>query len=89
MQTAGRLNPWVSNERELMFAGCAKIKPSLEAYERAVVIWDENANEFRLGLILPRTANAYPMGHLVIHDDGGETYIYYCHPFPLVRVEAN
>ncbi len=73
---------------QTMFAGYAKIKAPLEAYERGVAQWDDDTKEFVHRVTFPKSQQAYPMGHPVLSAENGTNYIYYCHPLPLVRVRA-
>ncbi len=71
-----------------MFAGYAKIKPPLDAYEHGIAQWDDDAKEFVHRVTFPKSQQTYPMGHPVLSADNGVEYVYYCHPLPLVRVRA-
>ncbi|CAN5906185.1 DUF4185 domain-containing protein [soil metagenome] len=76
--------------RERMFAGYAKIKPPLETYERGLVEWDDEANEFRKLLAFEGLPPVHPTGHTFQHTEpDGTRYVYFTTPFPLTRVPAN
>jgi hypothetical protein len=71
-----------------MFAGYAKIKPPLEVYERGIVEWNADKQEFELRLRFADDPSGYPMGHPVMSQHDGQLYVYYCRPLPLVRIPA-
>ncbi len=72
-------------DSQTMFAGYAKIKPPLDAYERGIAQWDDESEQFLKVIEFPKTQQAYPMGHPVLTGD----YVYYCDPLPLVRVRPS
>ena len=74
------------NER--MFAHFAKVRPSMETYERGLVEFDDNTNRFRQVRKLQLDNPLHPLGHPVRIEEDGEDYIYFCSPFPYVRVPA-
>lgn len=77
------------NER--MFAHYAKIRPGggLEAYERGLVEFDTEEGRFvRVG-IFPQK-EPFPHGaHTFVRESGGTAHVYYCAPYPLLRVRAD
>lgn len=79
--------------KERMFANYVKIRPPMEAYQRGLVEFDPETQtfqkraEFPMGL--PASTAEHPGGHPFIHRDGDADHIYYCSPYPLVRVPAN
>jgi len=83
------LNAASAGEKPLMTAGYAKIKPPLTAYERGIAVWDPASQAFKQHAVFPKNAQAHPMGHPIISEQDGVTYVYYCRPFPLVRVPAD
>ena len=77
--------------REQMFTGYVKIKPPLETYRRGLARWNDEANAFEHVADFPMDSPMVPlvpMGHALVHQDGGVEYVYYCVPMPLVRVRA-
>ncbi|MFN3160593.1 MAG: hypothetical protein ACE37I_14850 [Rubinisphaera brasiliensis] len=74
------------NER--MFAHFAKVRPSMETYERGLVEFDDSTNRFRQVRKLQLDNPLHPFGHPVRVEENGEDYIYFCSPFPYVRVPA-
>src|SRR5207253_1990742 len=74
---------------ERMFAAYVKVKPPLTIYERGLCEWDEEARQFRKVKTFPMDAPLHPHGHSILHREGGVDYVYFCDPFPLVRVKAD
>jgi hypothetical protein len=79
--------------RERMFANYAKIKPPLSVYERGIVEFDPKAQEFRKRAQFGPENTLHPAGgpggHTFTQRDGDTDYVYYCSPYPLVRVPAD
>ena len=79
--------------KERMFANYAKIRPPMETYQRGLVEFDPRTRTFQKRAEFPIDLAAYagehPGGHPFIHRDGDIDYIYYCSPYPLVRVPAD
>lgn len=78
-----------SDGGERMFAKYVKIKPPLEVYERGLVEFDPEADEFRKVCVFPEDAAMYPGGHLLPHASGNIEHVYFPQPLPLIRVRAN
>jgi hypothetical protein len=74
--------------RERMICCYAKIKPPLEAYARGIAEWDDERNEFRQVSAFAADVPLYPDGHPLKVRDGGEEYVYFAMPYPLVRTRA-
>ena len=79
--------------KERMFANYVKIRPPMEIYQRGLVEFDAETRELPEGRRvphgpghLPRRASRRPP---FLHRDGGVDYIYYCSPYPLVRIPAD
>jgi hypothetical protein len=75
-------------DQQRMFAGYMKIKPPLTAYERGIVEFDCQAQQFRKCLSFDPDVPAYPMGHPLRHTVNGRDYVYFCKPLPWIRVPA-
>ncbi len=79
--------------QERMFANYAKIRPPLEIYQRGLAEFDARTRTFQKRAEFPMNLAAYPGeppgGHPFVRRDGDADYIYYCNPYPLVRVPAN
>jgi len=74
---------------ERMFAAYMKVKPPLTIYERGLCEWDDEKKQFRKVTAFPADAPFHLQGHPILHKDGGTDYVYFCNPFPLVRVKAD
>ncbi len=78
-----------ANER--MFAHYVNIRGGGKGFEvsgRGLVEFDPRAEQFRPLAEFPLDG-PFPGGaHPFLHRQGGTTYVYYCDPYPLVRVEA-
>lgn len=73
---------------ERMFACYVKIKPPMETYERGLVEFDAERNEFKKLKTISLEAPLYPRGHPMMYRSGGIDYVYFADPFPLTRVKA-
>src|SRR5262249_22876575 len=73
---------------ERMFACYVKIKPPLESYERGLVEWNDENKEFRRVASFDLKSPLYPIGHAFQQTENGTNYVYFCHPFPIVRARA-
>lgn len=61
---------------------------SFRASAQGLAEFDDEKQEFRKIAEFPMEG-PFPGGaHALLHEDGGTPYIYFCDPFPLVRVEA-
>ena len=74
--------------RERMLAHYVKIKEFLEPYQRGLVAFDDERQEFVKVKEFPLDAPLHPYGHPVIHSEGGVEHVYFADPYPLVRVRA-
>jgi hypothetical protein len=80
--------------KERMFANYAKIRPPMETYERGLVEFDPATQAFQKRAVFSMDLAAYPGetpgGHTFLRRESeGTEYIYYCNPFPLVRIPAD
>jgi hypothetical protein len=75
--------------RERMFAAYAKIRKVLETYQRGIVEWNDEAQQFEKRLEFPVDAPAAPHGHPFIRTDEGKAYVYFGDPYPLTRTVAD
>jgi hypothetical protein len=80
------------DRQERMFATYAKVRKVLEVYERGLVEFNPQTRRFDKVVQFPE-ASAYrgehPDGHPFLHEDRGVLYVYYAHPYPLIRVPAD
>jgi hypothetical protein len=78
---------------ELMFANYVKIRPPLETYERGLVEFDRQSRTFQkraqFAIDLATYPGEHPSGHTFLRREGATKYVYYCSPYPLVRVAAD
>lgn len=75
--------------RERMFAGYVKVRGHLQVHARGLAEWEDERREWRHVCDFPMDAPAYPDGHPFLHSCGGRSYVYFAHPYPLVRVPAD
>jgi len=71
--------------RERMFAAYAKIKGPMDTYQRGIVEWNDETQQFDKRFEFPIDAPAAPYGHPFI--DGG--YVYFADPYPVTRTLAD
>ena len=74
--------------RERLFAGYARIKGFMEVYERGLIEFNDDKQQFEKVLTFDKDQPAWPEGHPFRHRDHGVDYIYYANPYPLVRIKA-
>src|SRR5262245_34053099 len=60
----------------------------LKAVARGVAVWNDDHQQFEKLGDVDLAAPIYPKGHTFLHRDGGVDFLYFGHPFPLVRVPA-
>ncbi|MGQ9730437.1 MAG: hypothetical protein ACUVX8_04115, partial [Candidatus Zipacnadales bacterium] len=75
--------------QERMFAAYAKIRKTMEAYERGIVEWNDEAQRFEKCFDFPVDAVAAPHGHPFIHSEEGREYVYFGDPYPFTRTLAD
>jgi hypothetical protein len=78
------------NER--MFANYAKIRKMLEVYQQGLAEFRPDSGRFEKVSQFPDLASHpvdFPTGHTFVHTDHGVNYVYYCNPYPLIRVPAD
>jgi hypothetical protein len=74
---------------ERLFAKYVKVKPPLTVYERGLVEFNGDTEQFEHRARFDMAAPLVPGGHPFLHRDGGTEYVYFAEPYPLVRVKAN
>jgi len=78
------------NQRPRLLAQYVKIKSPLTVYERGVVQFDDERQQFSHRATFPKDAPLYPHGHPFLHRAAdGREYIYFAGGMPLVRVRAS
>lgn len=74
---------------EQLFGAYAKVKAPLTIYERGLVQWDDELQQFNKITTFNLTDPLYPKGHPFIHATGTTNYIYFADPYPYVRVRMD
>ena len=78
------------NRQSRLLAQYVKIKAPLAVYERGVVQFDDERQQFGHRAMFPKDAPLYPHGHPFLHRAGdGHEYVYFDGGMPAVRVRAN
>lgn len=86
------LNDRDGNER--MLAKYEKIKPPLQAYERGLVLFNDEKQQFEPFAKFDLNAPLFPSGQSLLvkaesRTDVEQDYVYFANPFPLIRVRAS
>ena len=76
----------VSGER--LFGHYSRVKTLGEQYEHGLVRFNEETRVFEKLIELPEDAMLYPRGQALDHQNGDDHHIYFCRPFPSVRIRA-
>jgi hypothetical protein len=74
--------------RERLCASYVKVEPPLKVYARGLAEFDDAQQAFERVREVDMQAVHFPAGHAFAHREGGEDFVYFAHPFPLVRVRA-
>jgi hypothetical protein len=74
--------------REHLFAGYAKIRPPLQAYQRGIAEFDRTSNRFQQRKVFAADVPLFPDGHPFRVTERDREYVYFASPFPQVRVPA-
>ena len=74
---------------ERMFAHYVKVRRGLEICARGLAEFDVVQGRFLHVAAFPNEARFADGSHTLVHTDGGTKYVYYCHPFPFLRVPAD
>ena len=78
------------NQRLWLLAQYVKIKSPLTVYERGVVQFNDERQQFGHRATFPKDAPLYPHGHPFLHRAAdGQEYVYFAGGMPLVRVRAS
>ena len=72
---------------ERLWATFVKVE-GLKVYARGTAVFDDEKRQFEKVADLPVDPPAFPKWHAFRHAVGGTEYLYFGHPFPLVRVPA-
>lgn len=74
--------------KDALVAGYMKVEPPLKVYARGIVKFNEKAGEFEQVVEFPRIPTLFPEGQTFLHRENEIDYLYFCQPFPHVRVRA-
>ena len=75
--------------KERMFAHYANIQKPMETYERGLVEFDQRAEQFDKVATFPLDG-PFPHGaQALVHTVDAVPYVYFCDPYPQVRVQAD
>ena len=74
--------------RERLFAEFIKVTSGMKIYDRGLAIWNDEKEQFDLMKKIDVKAPSLPRGQTFKHRDGDTEYIYFAHPYPMVRVPA-
>lgn len=78
------------NQRPRLLAHYVKIKSPLTVYERGVVQFNDERQQFGHRATFPKDAPLYPHGHPFLHRAAdGQKYVYFAGGMPFVRVRAS
>lgn len=68
--------------------GYMKVEPPLKVYARGVARFHPQKAEFEQVVEFPKLPILFPEGQALTHRDAGVDYVYFCKPYPLVRIPA-
>jgi hypothetical protein len=74
---------------ERMYAAYARVTQAMKAVERGFMRYNDDRQIFEKVVEFDVDAPVHPGGHPFAHADGSVEYLWFPHPFPLVRVQAN
>jgi len=74
--------------RERMFAAYAKVRRFLDVYQRGLVEFDDQKQQFEKVAQFDIQAPVYPDGHPFQRVENGVERVYFANPYPLIRVRA-
>jgi hypothetical protein len=74
--------------RERLYGAYVKIKAPMTVYNRGLMVFNDDKNEFEKLREIDLEAPMFATGHTMIQREDGVDYVAFCHPFPVVRVKA-
>jgi hypothetical protein len=77
-----------SSGSDELWTGYMKVEPPLKVYARGVAKFNETKAEFERVLEFPKIPTLFPEGQTLAYRDGSIDYLYFCQPYPHVRVRA-
>ena len=77
-----------SDSSEQLFGHYSRVKTLGEQYEHGLLKFNERTQTFEKLLRFDDEAMLYPRGQALAYEQGIDDYIYFCRPFPSVRVKT-
>ena len=74
--------------QEELWTGYCKVEAPLTVYARGVARFNDQTSEFDNRQMFNEIPTLYPEGQTITLRDGDTDYVYFCTPYPLVRVKA-
>jgi hypothetical protein len=74
--------------KERLFAHYVRVEKDMKVYERGLLEFNDSAKEFEKRTQFDMKKPMFPEGHPFKHVEHGVEYVYFTHPYPLVRVPA-
>lgn len=74
--------------KDELLTGYMKVEPPLKVYARGVAKFNPEQQEFEKVLEFPQLPTLFPEGVALSYRDGDVDYVYFCKPYPLVRIRA-
>jgi hypothetical protein len=78
-----------ARNRARMVGSYQRLKKLGQVLERGIVAYDDATETFKPLRTLPLDARIYPRGHSLNVKVDGVDYVYFAHPYPLLRVRAD
>ncbi|MCG8650339.1 MAG: hypothetical protein MI861_10940 [Pirellulales bacterium] len=76
-------------DQEKMIAHYARVKSLAERLEHGLVLFNDQTQSFEKLVQFQDDVFLFPRGQSLAYEHGTDDYIYFCTPFPAVRVKAN
>jgi hypothetical protein len=85
----GSLFKLVEGDAERLLSYYMRVRGVGDTIEHGIAVWNDKTDRFERRAEWPLDAPVKPQRHVQIHrDSGGAEWLYFCSPFPLVRVRA-
>ncbi len=75
--------------RPRLLTGFVKVKPPLTIYARGIAEFSDALNRFEPRVSIPADAPLYPHGHPLTFESASGDHVYFCSPYPYVRVRRS
>lgn len=80
---------WDDRGDERLVGWYSKIKPPLSVYQRGIAVWNDSKQTFEMvKTFTPEHVSAPEGAHDLLIETDGKKWLYFCDPFPFVRVPA-